>query len=205
MFLDISETVPVTSISDANFFHLCKYNLLQSPWYLSTLSFKCAFIWSTSVTCKASSKEINISFCGAFCPSCSMLLCWYVGVLTCDEPVGVVRSGWFVVLFVVCCKNWQTFFVFVHGLNSSFGNLKRFDSLTAAVDFEGVFFLGWSYLWTRIFVKVTFCRDSAVSAIKSPKRKFLESSLISAKPNLVAGMVLSCSSWTGLILDLLSL
>ena len=65
-------------------------------------------------------------------------MCWYVGVLTCDETVSVVCSELSLV-FVVCCKIWQTFFVFTLGLNSSSGSLKRFDSLTAPVDFEGVF------------------------------------------------------------------
>ena len=93
MLIGIPETVPITFISDVNSFHLCKYNLIQLP---------CAFIWSTPYTCKACSKGINISFCGAFCPSCSILVCCYVDVLTSNETVGVACSGLLVVLFVVC-------------------------------------------------------------------------------------------------------
>ena len=129
--IGIPETVPITSNTDANSFYLCKYNLIQPPWNLSTIIFRCAFIWSTSLTCKACSKGINISFCCACCPSCSILVRWYVGVLICDETVGL-----FVVL-PVCCKIWETFFVFALGLNSFSGNLKRSGSLAAPVDFEG--------------------------------------------------------------------
>ena len=106
-------------------------------------------------------------------------MCWYVGVLTCVETVGVACSGLFVV-FVVCCKIKKTFFVFARGLNSSSGTLKRFGSLTATADFQSVFFFGWYYLLKRILFDFGFAVDSTVSATESPKRKFLELSLIFA-------------------------
>ena len=106
-------------------------------------------------------------------------MCWYVGVLTCVETVGVACSGLFVV-FVVCCKIKKTFFVFARCLNSSSGTLKRFGSLTATADFESVFFFGWYYLLKRILFDFGFAVDSTVSATESPKRKFSELSLIFA-------------------------
>ena len=120
MFIGIPETVLVTSMSDVNSFHLCKYNLIQPPWNLSALIFICANIWPISLPCRAfCSKGINISFCGACCPSGSIMVCWYVGVLICDET-GFVCFGFFLV-FVVCCKIWHTFFVFALGVNSFSG------------------------------------------------------------------------------------
>ena len=114
--------VPIsTSISDDNSFHLCKCNLIQSPWNLSTLIFRCAFIWSTPLTCKPCSKGSIFQFV-VF--AVLRVVYWCVSMLTCDKTVGVVCSGLFV--FVVCCKMWQTFFVFARGLNSSSGASKKF-------------------------------------------------------------------------------
>ena len=204
MFIDIPKTVLITSISDVNSSHLCKDNLIQPPWNLSPLSFRCAFIWSTSLTCRAPSKGINISFYGACCPSCSIMVCWYVGVLTCDET-GVVCSGLFLV-FVVYCKIWLTFFVFALVMNSSSGTSKRFGSLTALVDFEGVFFLGWSYLLIRILFDFPFAGTLLHRQLNLQKASFWNHHWY--RPILqivVADIVLSRSSYTSSILDLLSL
>ena len=148
MFIGIPKTVSITSISDVSSFHLCKYTLIQPHWNWSTLSFRCAFIWSISLACSSCSKGINF-FLWCLLSFCSILVSLYVGVLPHDKTVGVVYF-WFVVLFVVCCKIWQTFFVFAHCLNSSYRTSKRFGSLTVPVDFEVVLFLAWSYLLTRI-------------------------------------------------------
>ena len=179
MFIGIPEAVPITSLPNVKSFHLCRCNLIQSIWNLTSWSFTCVFIWSTSLTCKGCSKGISISFCVASCPSCIILMCWYVGVLTCVETVGVACSGLFIV-FVVCCKIKKTFFVFARGLNSSSGTLKRFGSLMDTVDVQGVFFFRWYYPLKRIFFEFGFAGDSTVSATESPKRKFLELLLIFA-------------------------
>ena len=190
MFIRIPQTVPIISISDVNLFHLCKYNLIQPPWNLLTLSFKYAFIWSTSLTCRACSKGINISFCGACCSSCSIPVCWYVHVLTCDETVGVVCSRIFVVL-VVCCKIWEIFFVFDLRLNSSSGTSKRFGSWRLLL----TFFLGWSYLLTRILFDFPFTGSLLYLQLNPQKESFWNHYwYMPILQIVVADMVSSCSS-----------
>ena len=155
MFIGIPETVLIFSISDVNSSQLCKYNLIQLSWNLSTLIFSCVFICSTSLLVRACSKRINISFCGACCLSCNILVCCYVGLLTCNCWC---RFFWVVsIVFVVCCKIWQTY-VFALGLNFSSGTWKRLGNLTAPVEFDGVFFLDWSYLFERILFDFPFAR-----------------------------------------------
>ena len=167
---------------------------MQPPWNLSILIFRCASIWSTSLTWKACSKGINIFFCGACCPSCSILVCWYFGALTCDKTVGVVCSGLFVVL-VVCCKIRQIFFAFGLGLNSSSGTSKRFCSLTAPFDFEGVFFLDWSYLLSRILSDFLFAGTTLYQQLNLQKQSSWNHHwYLPILQIVVADMVLSCSS-----------
>ena len=167
---------------------------MQPPWNLSILIFRCALIWSTSLTCKACSKGINISFCGACCPSCSIMVCWYFGALTCGKTVAVVCSGLFVV-FVVCRKIWQTFVAFGLGLNSSSGTSKRFCSLTAPFDFQGVFFLDWSYLLSRILSNFLFTGTTLYQQLNLQKESSWNHHwYLPILQIVVADMVLSCST-----------